>query len=907
MAIGADTSDFARGMQDVQKELGFFERGMSGLQSAVGVGLKAAAGVGIAALGGITAGIGMAVNSAAEMEQQAANISAVFGGMAPPVEDVKGLINSLALDPSLVTGVNEAGAGIEMLAKNGLSWQQIADGAARSSILLSNATGADLATSADIATNAMSIFGLQVSDLDSVVATFVNSANASQFGVEDWGYALANAGPKAAAFGFELDDLFAAMTLTSGSFASGQTMGTSWAWMINGLVPNTDKAADAMKELGLITEDGANQFFNADGTGKELTDVITLLQGAFGGLTTEQQMAYSRVIFGNEAFGALSGVLGINNDELAELIPKMTDFSAVEAGAATRTDTFQAAMAQAGDTMTSVQMMIGDAFLPVFTELVRAFTGFVQDNAPAIKEWFDGFAVVLGTVVDWLSSAIEEGTLFTAEFSALPQPIQDAVTAISGIVESVSQFVGGMQDAFQPLTDFIGQYVEWSDVLNAVGVVIASIVIPAVASFVAAIAPVVVTFAALVAASAALRTAWESDWLGIQTKTKAAIDYLDGAFGPLLATIQEFGGESLKEITAWATGNETEFTATQKIWESAQDSFGTVFGDMGAKLEEWGGIAWTQFKENFPEAAGALTEAYESIKESFDELWAVVKPLLDSAIETFNIFVSDWETGSTDVSSALRTMKNVLGGIWSAMIGLTSTSIELILDSLKLVVQLLSGDFEGAWETAQEIVTDVVEGIGTVVTTVFDTIVEALADMGLDLTDEIAALETRMQTFWTWLTGLSFGDTFNGIADGFAGVVNMLLGWTWPEFPQWHWPSLPSWEWPSIPAPSWLSSIWDSVSSVIPGRATGGQSTFGGLTLVGERGPELVSLPAGSYVHTNAQSQAMMSNRGSMYIKLEVSGDSNLPSDRAKVRELAIALQRELQLSGATTTRVGLR
>ncbi len=885
--IGLETSDFSRGLQRAEKDLNAFQRGMSGLQSAVGTGLKLATGVGVAAIGGLTTGIGMAVNSAATMEQSAANISAVFGDMAPPVADVKDLINSLALDPSLVTGVAEASAGIEMLAKNGLDWETIANGAARSSILLSNATGADLATAADIATNAMSIFGLEISDLDGIVATFVNSANLSQFGVEDWGYALANAGPKAAAFGFELDDLFAAMTLTSGSFASGQNMGTSFAWMINGLVPNTDKAAEAMRELGLITEDGANQFFNADGTGKDLVSVIQLLQGAFGGLTTEQQMAYSRVIFGNEAFGALAGVLGINNEELNKLIPQMTDFSAVEAGAATRTNTFQAAMAQAGDTISSVLGIIGEAFIPVFTELVHGFSRFVQSNAPAISKWFSQFADVLSIAAKYIGAILEDGDYLNDWLTHLPKPIQDVVLAFHNIVTPISNFVATVKEIFVPVTDLIAQYVEWKDVLAAVGVVIASIVIPAIASFIAAIAPVIITFTALVAASAALRNAWENDWGGIQTKTKAVIDYLNSAFGPLLAAIREYGRDSLKEIVAWATGNETEFTATKKIWESAQESFSTVFGDMGEKLTEWGNTVWAEFKERFPKAAKALTDAYESISKSLGELWAVVKPLIDKATELFNAFVTDWKLGSENMSGAMKVAKIALDGIWATMITAMSGAITTLIDTLKLVVQLLNGDWRGAWQTAQGIYENTLGSWGTIATTVKDTVVGVLDALGVDFTGTIDAIETRVRSFWTWLTGLSFGGVFSGIAESFAGVVNLLLGWTWPAFPRF--------EWPSIPTPGWLNNFLDRV----PGFASGGHTTFGGLALVGERGPELVNLPGGSHVYTNAQSMAMAGGGGHLTIDLNVRGESDLPSDRRKLRELAAALQRELQLSGA--------
>jgi hypothetical protein len=43
-------------------------------------------------------------------------------------------------------------------------------------------------------------------------------------------------------------------------------------------------------------------------------------------------------------------------------------------------------------------------------------------------------------------------------------------------------------------------------------------------------------------------------------------------------------------------------------------------------------------------------------------------------------------------------------------------------------------------------------------------------------------------------------------------------------------------------------------------RAMGGFAD--GMTLVGERGPEIVNLPRGSYVHTAMESQRMSENRG---------------------------------------------
>lgn len=49
-----------------------------------------------------------------------------------------------------------------------------------------------------------------------------------------------------------------------------------------------------------------------------------------------------------------------------------------------------------------------------------------------------------------------------------------------------------------------------------------------------------------------------------------------------------------------------------------------------------------------------------------------------------------------------------------------------------------------------------------------------------------------------------------------------------------------------------------------PGKATGGPAS--GLTLVGERGPELVDLPNGSYVHSNINSERIVAGGGDTYV-----------------------------------------
>tara|TARA_R100001463_G_scaffold37021_3_gene79676 strand:+ start:2689 stop:4077 length:1389 start_codon:yes stop_codon:yes gene_type:complete len=90
------------------------------------------------------------------------------------------------------------------------------------------------------------------------------------------------------------------------------------------------------------------------------------------------------------------------------------------------------------------------------------------------------------------------------------------------------------------------------------------------------------------------------------------------------------------------------------------------------------------------------------------------------------------------------------------------------------------------------------------------------------------------------------------------------------------------------------SKIGDAIKKAIGnilGFANGG-ITRGGLSVVGERGPELVSLPRGSRVYSNAQSQRM--GGGGNNIHVHISG--RVGASDAEIRDIANKVAREVNL-----------
>ena len=85
------------------------------------------------------------------------------------------------------------------------------------------------------------------------------------------------------------------------------------------------------------------------------------------------------------------------------------------------------------------------------------------------------------------------------------------------------------------------------------------------------------------------------------------------------------------------------------------------------------------------------------------------------------------------------------------------------------------------------------------------------------------------------------------------------------------------------------------------GNATGGLAPQGGgMALVGERGPELVSLPGSARVHSNNASQRMMGNT----INVHVNG--RVGASDAEIRDIARKVAREIGIQmNRTSSAVG--
>jgi len=90
-----------------------------------------------------------------------------------------------------------------------------------------------------------------------------------------------------------------------------------------------------------------------------------------------------------------------------------------------------------------------------------------------------------------------------------------------------------------------------------------------------------------------------------------------------------------------------------------------------------------------------------------------------------------------------------------------------------------------------------------------------------------------------------------------------------------------------------VAMLLDEILAAIPGFSSGG-ITGSGLSIVGERGPELVKLPTGSRVYSNADSKRMLGGSGGNTINVHVNG--RVGASDAEIRDIANKVAREINI-----------
>ena len=218
---------------------------------------------------------------------------------------------ALELGASTSKSASEVALGMENLAAMGFEVNEII-GAMPGVIAAAEASGEDMALTADVMAAAINAFGLEASDASHVADVLAQAANQSAADINDMGYAFKYAAPVAKMLGISLEELAAATGIMTDSGLAGEQAGTALRSALLRLSDPPKAAANELKRLGINITD-------ASGNMLPFSNIIGQLGKKTDGMANAQKAAALSTIFGTEAVSGMLAVIEAGPEKLDKL------------------------------------------------------------------------------------------------------------------------------------------------------------------------------------------------------------------------------------------------------------------------------------------------------------------------------------------------------------------------------------------------------------------------------------------------------------------------------------------------------------------------------------------------------------------------------------------------------------
>lgn len=620
------------------------------------------------AAAGIGAGLFGAVKVAASFEQAMADVRAV---MTPnEAQQFGSALGDLAvqLGQDTVFSAREASAGIGELIRAGIPAEAVLGGAAAAALNLASATGISVASAATTAAQTMNAFHKTAADLTNVVDVLAGTANATAATMSDLQFGLQVVSATANTMGLSFQDTTTAIGLFVNAGITGATAGTGLRQMLLELIPTTHPAKAEMLALGLVTKEGGNAFFDAAGHVKNLAGIAQVLQNALKGMSDQQRIAALNTLFTRDAINsatilAQQGAAGVN-----QLTDAIDQISAAET-AAIRLGTLTGALNNLGSSFETVQIKIGELFIPTITSIAIGLRGMLDSFSSLDPELQK--AIVFFTAIGGATAGLVGSMVLLAPFIAALGP---AFAALGGALVGVAPL-------FLPIIAVAGLLAAaWQVNLGGVQAIVAN-----------AFGRLPDTLDFLSGKFQAAALLWSDSVLPAVDKIGSAVgDKLGGVFrtlgaGPLgnfgLVLQRAFSGDFGGAVDTFIAIIGAVVPALGPIIQNVRTVIGGIATGLGPILSNFGLIFQKVFAgdirgalDTFRAVIGAVSPDLGRFLTAARDLAGVVGPVLGAAFQTVGRFLAT-EVGprlvefASNILPTLQSASTALGVFWETRLG----------------------------------------------------------------------------------------------------------------------------------------------------------------------------------------------------------------------------------------------
>ncbi len=506
----------------------------------------------------------------------------------------------------------------------------------------------DLETAVDGITSVVNAYGEEMVDATQASDLMFTAVRLGKTNFEELSASLFNVVPNAAALGVSFGDVTAALATIT---AQGVPTSVATTQMRQAFVELGDAGSDVSEVFTRISGESFKDFIAGGGS----------VAGAMALLETEAAVLGIGIneMFGSvEAGNAALALTGAAMDTFISNTDEMNNAAGATEGAFQQMNQgISLAMNRLMATWESTLIRIGAVIAPLISPIIDMLTGFVASFAGTIES----IAIVVdtffadirefglqeallglfgqGSEIETMESLLEG--LFTRlglgrdTAIALVDTLWNMVLAVKGVFDTIVAVV-------TPIVDWVAANLELEDVLIAVGLVLASVIIPALLGTLLAIAPIIIGIVALVATVAILRDAWDSNFLGIRTMITdtvlpAIMDFVNWVVDVGFPAIVDFIENSVMPVWNDLMGLFGEiWVVLEPVFTGFIDGFMGVFGLIVNFLQNDAANAWNGFVDLIIGVVFRIVQAVQGAIDIFNALIGAANTAADVAQQTLS-------------------------------------------------------------------------------------------------------------------------------------------------------------------------------------------------------------------------------------------------------------------------------
>lgn len=327
-------------------------------------------------LSAAAAAIGVAaVKTTADFDSSMSKVSAISGATGKDFDALRQKAREMGAETKF--SASEAADAFTYMAMAGWKTEEMMQGI-DGIMSLSAADGLDLATTSDIVTDSLSAFGLTAKDSAHFADVLAAASTNANTNVSMMGETFKYAAPVAGALGFSVEDVATAVGLMANAGIKGSQAGTALRGWLTRMAKPTKESATAMDFLDIEIQ-------NADGSMKDLAEIIRYTKAQFDTLNEAEKAQYAAMLAGQNGMSGLLAIMNASDDDIAKLSKAIKSANGTAKDMAeTMQDNLNGQLTILKSQLSEAAISIGDALIPK----IREATSVVQ----SATDWFNNLS-----------------------------------------------------------------------------------------------------------------------------------------------------------------------------------------------------------------------------------------------------------------------------------------------------------------------------------------------------------------------------------------------------------------------------------------------------------------------------------------------------------------------------------